>query len=729
MDAPAPASSLTASPALQLGLVAGRAALQAGAWLGRGGGAALTIVGVTLVAAGAGLLEAWSGRLRPVLVWGALAAALVLAVRAGRAAPPTRAAVRRWLERMAGWPGGALGALETAPAGAPDALGRQLWMRARRGAAALRPVPRRGAALTMLAAGLGVPILLAAAILWAGPERLRRAVSPWPQDLRGLRLAVLVEPPGWTGLAPRRHLLAPGQRLVLAAPRGARIAIAAEGTALKLAVNGTPPQDRILDGPLSLRVHAGLRTLARVQLVPAVDAPPRIAWLAPPRGTPAGALAVAWRAYDDLPGLRIGLELARGEQRRQIWPPGRWPAGDGQRVIDLARDPWAGQAVQLRLLVRDGAGQLARSPAKAVRLPERSFTNPVAREVIAARARLLDNPATRLDVAQWLLELASEPARFAERLPVFAGLSASARRLAASGSGESVRSAAELMWEVAAALEDDGTGAALDRLADALAGLEDALAGAGGDAAIRTALAELVRAAEEAARLAGDRPAAAPTAEELAMARALASELADRLAAGDRAGARALIAALRQAVESARALAAGAGAGAGGMAAAEALERAALARALAQRQAALAQQTRTGPGDRLGALARPQGALAQAAGRAGGLDAAAGAMGEARDALHAGDRAGAESAQRAALDALEGAAQALEAQAAAALPALDRDPLGRPGVGSTAGDVRLGEAERARRLEEIRALLRERAADPERSPAERAYFLRLLRRF
>jgi hypothetical protein len=720
MDAPAPAPS----PSLRLGLIAGGAAVRAGAWVRRGGGAALAIVAAVLLAASLGLAERLTGPARPVAVWGALAMALVLAVHAAGAPPPAMATARRWLERVAGLPAGALGALGAAPAGPADALGRQLWARAQRGAAAIRPMPRRAAAARFIAPLLGAMLLLAAAVA-AGPERLARALSPWPQDLGGLRLAVLVEPPGWTGLAPRRHPLAAGQTLALDAPRGSRVAVLADGTDLTVAVDGAPPRSRTLDAPLALRVHVGLHTLARVRLAPAPDAPPRIAWLAAPRGTPTGMLAVAWRAQDDYPGLGIGLELARGPLRRQVWPPGRWPAGDGQQVIDLARDPWAGQTVELRLLVRDGAGQLARSEAVALRLPERAFADPVAREVIAARARLLDNPSTRLDVAQRLLELAGEPWRYGERLPVFAGLSASARRLAASDTAEAAQSAADLMWEVAAAIEDGGAGAALERLAKALASLEDALAGPGADAAIRRALEELARAADEAARLSADRPAAAPSAEELAMAQALAAELADRLAAGDREGARALIAALRQSVEAARAM----GAGAAGMAAAEALERASQARALAQQQRALAEQTQAGPGDRLGELAGPQGALAATAQRMGGLDAAARAMGDAQGALRVGDRVRAEAAQRAALDALDQAAQALETQAAAALPAMGRDPLGRPGGGNAAGDVRLGEAERARRLEEIRALLRERAADPERSPAERAYFLRLLRRF
>jgi hypothetical protein len=104
-------------------------------------------------------------------------------------------------------------------------------------------------------------------------------------------------------------------------------------------------------------------------------------------------------------------------------------------------------------------------------------------------------------------------------------------------------------------------------------------------------------------------------------------------------------------------------------------------------------------------------------------------METARAALARGDRASAEAAQRAAAQALEQAAQALEEQAAAALPAVGRDPLGRPGAGSGAGDLRLADPDRARRLEEIRALLRERAADPARPPEERAYYLRLLRRF
>jgi hypothetical protein len=155
------------------------------------------------------------------------------------------------------------------------------------------------------------------------PERVARALSPWPHDLRALRMGVVVEPPGWTGRAPRRYPLEPGQRLDLEAIRGSRLSLVVEGAGPDIAVDGAAPRPWTLEAPGAFRVHAGLRTLARVRVAVAPDSPPRIAWLAMPRGAPSGVLAVAWRARDDHPGLVVGLELARGGERRQLWQPGR----------------------------------------------------------------------------------------------------------------------------------------------------------------------------------------------------------------------------------------------------------------------------------------------------------------------------------------------------------------------------------------------------------------------
>jgi hypothetical protein len=719
-----PPVALAPSRRLRLGLVlAGLALRMRSAWR-HGGALAAALVGLAFVAALAGLAERVPGAVRLAGLAALLLAVAVLVARARLAPAPSAADMLAWLERRASLPRGALRPLLGSAVTAPSPLAEALWQREQARASAIRPrIARRP--LLRAAAVSALLVALAAGGTALAPERLARALSPWPHDLRPLRLAVLVEPPGWSGRPAQRVALEPGTTAELRLLRGSRVSIAAEGVDAPWRLNGSAVLARQVEAPERLRLHIGPRTVARLSVMLLPDRPPLIAWAAPPRATPAGALALAWRLDDDHGGVELGLELAQGAQRERLWQPGRWSAGDGQRLVDLARHPWAGREAMVRLLARDGAGQVAVSDPQPVRLPERVFSHPVAREVVAARARLLDNPATRLDVAQRLLEIASEPERLGEALTPFAGLSAAARRLAASDSAESLASAADLMWEVAVAL-DGGADAAAERLARALAGLEEALAGAGGDQAIREALAELGRAAEEAGRAAAAAGAARPMrAQELEAARALAAELADRLAAGDREGARAMIAALRRALEEARAAAAGAG----GMAAAEALARAQAARDLAQRQRALARRTGETGQAGLPGLAAPQGALAQEAGRAGAPQAAAGAMETARAALARGDRASAEAAQRAAAQALEQAAQALEEQAAAALPAVGRDPLGRPGAGSGAGDLRLADPDRARRLEEIRALLRERAADPARPPEERAYYLRLLRRF
>ena len=123
------------------------------------------------------------------------------------------------------------------------------------------------------------------------------------------------------------------------------------------------------------------------------------------------------------------------------------------------------------------------------------------------------------------------------------------------------------------------------------------------------------------------------------------------------------------------------------------------------------------------------------------LAQAAQAMRESRDALATGQPGDALMAQERALAALGAAAQALDGQAAAmsraaggavaqpGKPGSGVDPLGRPGSGFGRGLVKLPDEQRRRRVQAIRQLLEERATDPKRSDDERAYYLRLLKRF
>ena len=103
------------------------------------------------------------------------------------------------------------------------------------------------------------------------------------------------------------------------------------------------------------------------------------------------------------------------------------------------------------------------------------------------------------------------------------------------------------------------------------------------------------------------------------------------------------------------------------------------------------------------------------------------------EALEAQERALA--ALREAADALESQAQAMGRAAGAAMmaqpgaPGSGVDPLGRPGSRFGQGIVKIPEEQRLRRVQAIRRLLEERASDPKRSDEERAYYLRLLKRF
>lgn len=652
----------------------------------------------------------------------AAASLAAIALAAGRTPPVGRRAASRWLEHGGGLRAGALTPSRDDDA-FDDPLAARLWARARLPAPTLARAARGWVAArrarVAAAAGLAVAAVALAAAGAAWPERLARGFSPYATDLGGARLAITAYPPSHARGDPVRMTLRAGDTRVVRALPGARIEVAVDGPAGPWTLEDDGGAVAMAGGRASIiarragawTVAFGARRVARFELALARDAPPVIAWRAAPADTGAGALRLAFAARDDLGDMAIGVEIAGAGPARRRWLDGR-ESGAGVRHLALAQDAAAGRTVMLRLLARDGGGQIGRSEPVAARLPRRAFAHPVAREIVAARAALLDAPGERGAVARELDAIAARPERFGEALGVFAALRAARHRLEGAGT-EAGGGAARLLWDAAVALDGDGAEASALELARALNALEAAMAGADG-AAARAAMRRLEAAAGELARAA---PAAPPArgALDAAVLAALARELADRVAAGDRDGARALLATLRQAIEEARLGAPGAGGEA---------RRAAAARALAARQRGLTGRSAVEGG----ALAGEQAALGREA-AAEGFGAAAAAMARAGAALKAGGGGAGEAAraQREAAAALDAAASAAEAAGAGARDRLD--PLGRPGAGFGVGRVEFADPARARNLEAIRRLLRERSADPRYPAAERAYFLRLLRRF
>lgn len=730
-----------------------------------------------------GIASAIPGELRVSLLFGlglGTVAALFLAFR--DVALPGRAAAIRRLEAASGARRGSLALLDERAVDLSDPVAARLWARARAEAtpAKLRlGLPRlaiddaeRYGLLPLLAIGLLLGALLAKGE-WA--DRIGEGFSPYAVSLADLRVTATIEPPAYAGRPAQTLSFGPGEQAITAL-KDSRLSLRLEAPAGDWELVGPGGVAAVKDGRVATKLSAegryelrrGKRQAVRLDVGFAGDAVPTIAFDGVPQAAPTGALRVAWDAKDDHGAMVVSLEMRRPGALRRLGLDGAARSGKGASFADLTADPFAGEVVALRLLARDGGGQTGQSAVMMVRLPERRFLHPVAREIIAARKSLIRDPSDRDPVGEKLTDIATAPDRYGGDLAVFAALRAAAMRLIFDTDDTRALSVIRLLWDVAVDLEDRGASRAMDDMRKAMDELAQRMGSANdSDTAamldrLTAGMGDYLRRQIEAMQAQPGAPGAAgqQSSLDLSFLDAMMQDLRDRLAAGDKAGAQAALANIRQLMESLQFGGAGdpamakraqaAAQAADGVRELEGRERdlqadtiaESVRRAVAGRQGPLDRQAETQRGLEDAMRALQQQLRAAGVTAPPGLARAAQAMQASRDALAKGHSGDAMLAQEQALEALGEAAGALERQAQAmskaaggamsaqpGAPGSGVDPLGRPGSGFGQGLVKLPDENRMRRVQQIRRLLEERAADPRRSEDERAYYLRLLKRF
>jgi hypothetical protein len=696
---------------------------------------------------------------------------------------PSQQIARTRLERDSGADPGVLALLADQPVQRTDPVSAGLWAEAlRRARRRLPPLQLHAPTLPVVAADrFGVApllvLLFALGVMVAGRDsvdRLAMTLDPWPSAGRGIAITAWLTPPEHSGQAPRPVTITSDAVTQIDAPADSLLTLIVPGARKPLRWHGgDSPLESAAPGPdgatLAVRLTdagdyrlaSGWRTLAKVAVRITPDAPPRIRFTRALAITGTQSLDIDYQAEDDFSITRVALAVGIGtRQEAELLPeppPGARAAG---RVFrDLTASRFAGETVELRLVAFDGRGQRGVSAPVRMRLPERVFRDPIAQQVIAVRKGLFRQPFERERPVLMLGRLAEDWANQGRDLTVFLGLRSAAHRLAGlrySQPGDVA--AAGLLWEIALDIERQREGGDLEDLRRRFeeiagrlgskdeAGLKDALSRL--EQALAKHLAGLLQKAAESGALNAQNAAAAAAALDPGTLEQLMQAIRERLAAGDQAGAQAALEQLQSIMENLSAAPSQS-------AAAQALQQAiqGLQGMAAEQQALQGQTGRSGKGQTPGAgggagnglpgLAGAQADLARRLSEAmagvpdgamPGLAQAQAAMQEAAQALARGDQTGAMAAQSRALQQLNQALSQLSQQLAqmpgdsGALPQ-GLDPLGRMGGSGAVRDIEIpAEAER-RMVQELRRLLEEKAADPNRSAEERAYYLRLLRRF
>ena len=482
---------------------------------------AIAVVGVFVAVALLDLLPALPGWLHALVLF-AFLAAFVAAVRygAGGFRLVDRAEARRRIERDSGLDHRPLAALDDRLAtGVETPAARSLWeAHLRRMAATVENLSVRPPAPEMarrepwgIRAGVVLVLVigLAAGAGDAGP-RLERALTP---HLAGSRqgpvtLELWITPPAYTGVAPLfLDSIRPSETAGnggVEIPRGSTILARASGleTAPGLVVGDhetpfTAMEDA--DGPTAYRAEAIIedgyrlavrsdgRDLAAWALRVIADRPPSVAFSEPPNATVGAFLGLAYEASDDY-GIDDVTVVIRGADEDAV------PAGGGTvrlslplpalkatsvaggGVHDLTAHPLAGEPVLIHLEAEDTGGQTGSSDVAAIVLPEKAFSHPVARAIVAERKRLSgDSLSVRGRVALALKRIAGRPAHFADDTVVSLALAVSAARLVRDRGPEALPSVRRLLWDTALRIEEGDVPVAERELRNARQRLWEAL--------------------------------------------------------------------------------------------------------------------------------------------------------------------------------------------------------------------------------------------------------------
>lgn len=627
----------------------------------------------------------------------------------------------------------------------------------------------------------------------AGPEapaRLYRALTPIvAAPAPPVQVDLWVTPPAYTG-RPVLHLT-PERDDPVEIPQGSRLLVQVSGPdeapelrrgsvmqALASLGGGTwRLEETILPGD-RLTLVLGMRELASWPYRLLRDEPPAARFAEPPAANERGRLRIPFTAADDYGVVRTTALVHReGEDFRVPLPLVRHgQAVQGAGLLDLTNHPWAGLAVQVAVEAMDAASQTGRSEPVALELPERVFRHPLARYLAEQRKRLLDaRPDVRPEVAENLGRLTGDPEIYGGDLVIHLALGVARNRLLFGPEADAVPTVRALLWSLALRLEDGGLSEAERELARQTDRLRQALEeGADLDTlteelrrSLETFLSSLAKEMQRD-NLEGLAPPPGSRVVDSDFLKRLIDEIAELARNGNKAAAQQKLAQLQAMLQ-----------GLSGQirtpeGRAKLAEGAKLMRSLkdlAEKQQKLLDRTyealrrqkdefadrRTTPPPDLPALGAEQqdlqkslGTLKEQAKKLLGetpkaLDEAGEAMNGAADALTARSLEKAVEAEGKALEALrkgQSGVGGMVARQSGMLPGRTgtqsgggQDPFGRgagegPGSATTGdGTVKLPDAGSMARSRAIRDELQRRAGERGRTPAERDYLERLLRRF
>ncbi len=308
------------------------------------------------------------------------------------------------------------------------------------------------------------------------------------------------------------------------------------------AANPAAPKVRQFTGKLTadgtLTLKSGEDDLGHWAFAVIPDKPPTIRFVGEPKRAVNGAFELNYQIDDDYGAASAKAVFAPGRPaaarmriRSMARPTCRWRcrAAAARRNAaktskDLTEHVWAGGSIKLTLVATDDAGHTATSETKTLVMPERPFSNPLARAVIEQRRMLALDANAKPRVLDLMDAITLRPEDTFDNMAHYLAIMSARSRLKMAGSDDQLRNEVSYLWEIALGIEEGNLSAAEKRLRQAQQALQDAIKNGASDEEIEKVMKELreamneflqefaerAQAEPERAADAAERPGAAP---------------------------------------------------------------------------------------------------------------------------------------------------------------------------------------------------------------------------
>ncbi|WP_173934106.1 TIGR02302 family protein [Chelativorans sp. Marseille-P2723] len=259
----------------------------------------------------------------------------------------------------------------------------------------------------------------------------------------------------------------------------------------------------------TIRLHDGSQEVQSWRFVIIPDQPPRIRFVEEPKRAVNGTLELAYEIKDDYGAVSADTDFRLVEKNlgnKPLYEAPEMPLtlpraggenGSAKTSRDLTQHPWAGLMVDLSLSAIDAAGQTASSETRTFVLPQRSFTNLLARSLIEQRQELALDAERKPHVLALMDAVLLWPEETFDDMSHFLLISAVRSRLNLAVSEDALRAVVDDLWEIALLIEDGELTAAERRLRQAQEALKQALEDGASDEEIARLMDELRQAMQD----------------------------------------------------------------------------------------------------------------------------------------------------------------------------------------------------------------------------------------